>query len=263
MVTTLGGSALAQTPSDDELADAPLPSHGLAIMSTAAPILEPFDRGVARRAGELKAWVEAFTRWQEWAAQWAGKRQPGWFTGFRDRRDKPEPPAWLLDRCAVAGDDESDLLLHACGLLVDWRDDYGTAQARLARDLARIEKTTKTVWWEHVHLDVLWPAMQWQSRIYGVVGMHTTTTIGRRLQVFITPGAMLLNVPSRDGGRTWKFATNYGIGFRLFDFTWPGQRRATLHGNLAKAWVLSGLADAVSGRTMDFAGFSLTFNRGG
>ena len=213
------------------------------------------------RAAELKTWVEAFTKWQEWAAQWTGRRQPGWFTGFRDRPEKPDPPAWLAERCSFRSGDDSELLLRACGLLVEWREDYATAQTRAARDLARIEKPAKTVWWEHVHMELLWPAMQWQSSTYAVVGMHTATTVKGRLQVFLTPGAMLLNLPTRYGTRTWKFATNYGAGWRLFDFTFPGQRPASLHVNLAKAWVLSDVSDVVTGQTMDFVGFSITFNK--
>jgi len=247
-------SASPSTPPLETLSIAAGPAHLL-------PAADTVDENAPRRASELKAWVEAFTKWQEWAAQWTGRRQPGVFTASRDRREKPDPPAWLAERCTLRSDDDSELLLRACRLLVEWREDYATAQTRAARDRARVENPPKTVWWEHVHMDVLWPAMQWQSSTYAVVGMHTTTTVKGRLQVFLTPGAMLLNLPARYGNRTWKFATNYGVGWRLSDFTFPGQRPASLHVNLAKAWVLSDVSDVATGRTMDFVGFSLTFNK--
>jgi hypothetical protein len=34
-----------------------------------------------------------------------------------------------------------------------------------------------------------------------------------------------------------------------------------LHLNLARAWLLSDVKDVVSGRTTDFAGFSMTFQK--
>jgi hypothetical protein len=59
----------------------------------------------------------------------------------------------------------------------------------------------------------------------------------------------------------WKLATNYGMGYRLLDFTLPGGREAVLHLNLAKAWVVSGTSDLVTRRSMEFAGFSITLKK--
>ena len=82
-----------------------------------------------------------------------------------------------------------------------------------------------------------------------------------RRRAFIAPGAMFLNLPTRNGTRLWKLATNYGIGYQLFDFGFGGGRRATLHLNIAKAWLLSDYSDVVTGHSMDFAGFSMTFSK--
>jgi len=60
--------------------------------------------------------------------------------------------------------------------------------------------------------------MQWQSSTDAVVGMHASTTVKGRLQIFLMPGAMLLNLPARNGTRTWKSATDYGVGWRMVDF---------------------------------------------
>jgi hypothetical protein len=212
------------------------------------------------RAAELQQWMDEFVKWETWAAEWSNRRQPGWLTGFRDRREKPTPPDWLAGECASTIF-EAGPMAQACTLLTEWADDRVAAQARQARaaTTTQQEAPTKTVWWEHIHLDVLWPATQWRGSTYGVVGTHVTTTVHGRLQVFIAPGAMFLNLPGRDGKRVWKVATNYGIGYRLFAFTFPGGRDALLHVNLAKAWVLSDTADLVSRRSLDFFGFSMTF----
>ena len=124
----------------------------------------------------------------------------------------------------------------------------------------RSDEPHKT-WWENVHIDLMWPDLQWGSSIYGVVGMHHSTTIKGRLQVFTAPGTLLLNLPSYNGTRTWKVAVNYGIGYRLFEFGLFGSRPAELHFNLAKTWIVSDTSDVGVGRSIDVVGFSLTFKK--
>ena len=122
------------------------------------------------------------------------------------------------------------------------------------------ENNQKTSWLRHVHVDLLWPAMEVQANTYGVVGMHLATPVVGRLQFFTAPGVILLNLPSSSGQRVWKVAANYGIGYRLANFTFPGGHPATLHVNLAKSWLLSDAVDVVSGRSIDFVGLSITSN---
>jgi hypothetical protein len=226
-----------------------------------APYLPEVD---AAHTDELQAWLDAYAGWQEWSARWENRREPGWLTSFRARREKPLPPAWLADRCVTVLDD-SDPMMPACTRLAEWRDDDGSASARIRA--VRVTATTqdeaepKTTWWEHVHMDLLWPAMQWKASVYGVVGMHVTTTVAGRWQVFTAPGVVLLNLPARDGTRVWKAAASYGIGYRIADFTFPGNRPAALHVNLAKTWLMSDPADAVVGRSIDLLGFSITFKK--
>jgi hypothetical protein len=259
-LAVLAGSPVATF--GQETGSSPLPSRAVAVAAQqllTAPDLAGRDPS---QMMELTAWMDAFAEWQTWSAEWGNRRERGWLTGFRERREKPVPPAWLPVECAVTVEDRGPIA-QACTLLAEWTAEPGTTRVRQARAAASTdqEAPTKTVWWEHVHLDLLWPATQVRASVYGIVGTHIATTVGGRLQVFLAPGAMFLNVPSRNGSRAWKVATNYGIGYRLFDFSFPGNRRATLHANIAKAWLLSDIADVATGRTMDFAGFSMTFNQ--
>jgi hypothetical protein len=226
-----------------------------------APSLEHSTETAERRAEELRRWIDDFSRWLEWSSEWTSRREPGWLTSSRDRRQKPAPPEWLPARCAAMLD-ENDPLGPACGLLGEWaRAEAGPPGPVPAALVTQAENNRKTIWWEHIHADLLWPAMQWQSSIYGVVGMHVATTVKGRFQVFLAPGAMLLSLPARNGTRVWKVAANYGIGYRLADFTFFGGRPAALHVNLAKSWLLSDVRDVVSGRTTDFVGLSISFRR--
>ena len=109
-------------------------------------------------------------------------------------------------------------------------------------------------------MEALWAAMQSGSNPYGLFGMHVTTTVKGRFQIFIAPGVMMLNVPTSDGRRQWKPAANYGMAYSLFDFTFPGKRPAQLHVNLAKAWLLSS-GPMVTSDSGDFVGLSITFKK--
>jgi hypothetical protein len=253
-------TGVAQTAGDPR---APLVSSRAIPADTSALIAAPdLLISSAERDAELQRWVQEFTAWQAWVAQWGNRSQPGWLTSSRGRHQKPAPPAWLPERC-LSVFDEADPLVEACGLLADYREERGPARVRQLRAavVGKREEAPKTTWLKYVHFDLLWPAMQWQSSTYGVIGMHIATPVGGRLQIFTAPGAMLLNLPTRGGGRVWKVAANYGIGYKMLDFTLPGSRPASLHVNLAKTWLLSDSVDLIGGRSTDFVGFSITFDR--
>jgi hypothetical protein len=237
----------------------PIEGRTITIASRAidAPVLLMWD-GAARRE-QLEKWIADYSAWREWAAVWGNRREPGWFRDYRSRRPRPDPPVWLFEECEGLAPDARE---EACLLLPEWS--AGTAATTLNAAVPppnAPEDDKKITWWEHVHLDAGWPALQSGTGVYGVLGLHATTTVRGRFQVFVAPGAMLLNVPTDDGGRAWRLATNYGIAYRLGQFTIPGlDRQALLHLNLAKAWLLSA-GPNVSTRSTDFVGLSMTFKK--
>ena len=211
------------------------------------------------RLGEVQQWIGDFQEWQEWNALWRNKREPGWL-GARERRVRPDPPVWLAAECHDAIVQEGETLARACSLLSEWKDDDEVARLRQQTANARmlLEEVHKTVWWEHLHFDALWPMMQLHGSVFGVVGMHATIEVAGRFQIFVAPGAILLNLPKGASEREWRPATDWGIAWRLADFTMPGtDRRASLHLNLAKAWLLGG-PGGLANTSVDLAGFSIT-----
>lgn len=210
------------------------------------------------RAAELQTWIRAYTEWKEWADQWRGKREPGWF-GDRDRRAKPDPPAWLPEYCRVS-DAIEGTFAEGCRLLTDWRDDHGTAIIReqIRDERAQREAPTKSRWWNRIHFDALWVTTQVPAT-YGVIGIHATHKISGRLQIFLAPGAMLLNVPAANGKREWRPATDLGISYQLLDFKFPvNGADATLHLNVAKAWVVGNHGSFIDS-SVELAGLSVSF----
>jgi len=211
----------------------------------------------------IERWVHDYKAWKAWYAKWRNRIEPGLF-GARERRKRPDPPSVLATVCpAPAGD--TGLLTDACQLFKEWsNDDIATEviKQQVATTRAQKETEDKSVWWRHIHLDAVWPMTQGSSGVWGVVGLHTTIDISGRVELFLTPGAMVMRVPGPDGGQ-WKPATDWGLSFRLADFRIPTTHRpATLHVSLARVWLL-GRMDDVPGVESDMyiAGFSLTFRK--
>jgi hypothetical protein len=238
---------------------APLPSRSIRLVVPA-----PDAVSAAERLASIERWTREYTAWKQWFELWRNRREPGWF-GTRQRRERPDPPASLAGACPVPAD-ETGILADACRLFAEWRSqDAGTAIAtqQVAATRTQNEAPRRTVWWQHVHLDALWPMTQGSSGMFGVVGLHTTIKVTGRVQVFVAPGAILMRVPDASGSQQWKPATDWGFSYRMFDFTMPGMRRqSTLHVNLAKVWLL-GSTENLAGvnSEMYLAGFSLTFRK--
>jgi len=95
-----------------------------------------------------------------------------------------------------------------------------------------------------------------------VLGAHVTVEIEGRFQIFMTPGVILLNVPTAQGTREWKPATDWGVAYRLFDFRVPvSHRPASFHVNFVRAWMLGNAGNFNFKSNVDLAGFSMTFKK--
>lgn len=227
------------------------------------PLLTVSQESAAERLAAVQQWTKDYEAWKAWFATWRNRREEGWFS-IRDRRPRPVPPAWLGAACAAPYDDAGPMPA-ACRAWRDWsRDDYQAdllaqqvAQTRTSRETLR-----HTIWWERIHVDALWPMTQAGSSVFGVCGLHATLHMTERLQVFLAPGAILVRLPSTDGGSTWTPATDWGFSYRVMDFRVPAVGRpGTIHLNVARVWVV-GQKDAlrVPG-DMYLAGFSVSFKR--
>lgn len=218
----------------------------------------------AEQLSGIERWTHDYLAWKAWFAEWRNKREPSLF-GTRDRRQRPEPPVTLLAACPVSVE-ETGPLATACALLEEWsRNDVVTEiiSQQIASARAQKENDQKTVWWQHVHLDALWPMTQGTTGVLGVLGLHTTIDLTGRIELFLAPGAILMRVPSPSGNGQWKPATDWGFSYRLANFTMPRTRRpATLHLNLARVWFIGG-SETIPGvhNDMYLAGFSLTFKK--
>ena len=82
----------------------------------------------ADRKRELERWIRDYQKWQEWRHQWIRKGAIS-----RDRKPRPQPPAWLPDECRDRTDASEAILVEACERLTDWNaDDDLTADLRKA-----------------------------------------------------------------------------------------------------------------------------------
>ena len=203
---------------------------------------------------ELKEWSRDFLNWQKAVDRWLNLRKQGSWSTFLERHKKPEPPAWLQGACALLADDPQ--FAAACEMRARWSDDPFTVRSRKAASTAVAQKEApeNSVWWRHVHLDGLWSTTQSNMSVFGLFGMHLTVPVEGRMQVFVTPGVLMMSVPTLFGTRELKAATDWGVSYRLFE-----AGRNTVHFNLVHAWVIASGRQLASPQ-MTLAGFSLSFN---
>lgn len=243
----MASSAAAQSTDTNVVPSRPVP------LTLFALVPQPLELVISQQQiDELAQWTRDFIEWQTWSDRWLGRHQPGLFTPAK-REQKPDPPVWLPDACALLSSDED--FTRGCALLAAWRDDLATTKVRRAAAATQLqqETPTKTFWWQHVHVDGLWSTTQSNAMVFGLFGAHLTVEIEKRLQVFLAPGVMVVSVPSFSGGRDLSAATDWGITYRLFNVG-----RSTVHFNLVHAWVLGNQANLVAGN-MTLAGLSVSF----
>jgi len=214
-----------------------------------------------QRLADLARWTHDYESWKAWSDQWRNRTEPGWLSA-KKRREPPVPPDWLPAACAglpeVAGP-----LGAGCRDWRDWnRDLAADLMAQRATQARKVhEALEKTIWWERVHLDAFWPMTRSGTSAFGVAGVHTTLQVTKRLQVFMTPGAIVMRLPGLDGRQTWSPATDWGFSVSLFDFRMPGiGRPSTMHLNMARVWLL-GAEQINAPGDLYLAGFSVTFKR--
>jgi hypothetical protein len=216
----------------------------------------------AQQLADLERWRRDYADWKTWFLQWQNRREPGVFSS-KERRTPPVPPVWLPEMCQSLLEDIGPLA-DGCR---DWRQWSAAGEAadvvaqQTAQSRSQHEAPSKTAWWEHVHLDAIWPMTQAGSSTIGIAGMHTTVHVTDRFQVFLAPGAMFMRVPSVTGEMTWSGAADWGFSYRLIDFRMPlMQRASTLHINLVRVWLLGQHAVESPGEIY-LAGFSVTFRK--
>jgi hypothetical protein len=248
----LGIAASAAAQSASPLSSRPLAGGAHAVMAESP----------AQQLAALQAWTRDYAAWKAWFAQWRSRPEPGYFS-THPRHVQPAPPAWLAEMCDGRSLDVGPLT-EACRAFDDWRaGDPATelVTQQLAQARSRQEAPGKTLWWERIHADALWPMTQTGSSTLGVAGMHATAHLTKRLQVFLAPGVIMMRLPAIQGGMTWSAATDWGFSLRLFDFRMPAANRAsTIHFNMVRVWALGAPSLQAAGE-MYLAGFSLTFKR--
>ena len=237
----------------------PLPSRPVSV-----PELATFDipAAVDQEFVVLKKWTHDYQEWRAWYLQWRNRPEPGMLS-TRARREPPAPPAWLPAFCATLTE-ESGAGADACNAWREWQTNDMAASLmseQIVQTRATVEKPHKTLWWERVHVDALWPMTRAGSNAFGVVGVHSTVHLTKRFQVFMAPGFILMRAPGLDGTQNWSAATDWGFSLRLFDLRVPiAGRPGSVHLNMARVWML-GNSNVASASETYLAGLSLSFKQ--
>lgn len=237
----------------------PVPSRSIVL-----PDLTVIDLPAGQQAQQLLQWTRDYQAWRDWSLQWRNRPEAGLFS-TRARRLPPVPPPWLPAFCSnLAQESGPDIEVEACAAFREWQANDMAASLmteQIARTRAGVEKPRKTQWWERVHVDALWPMSNSTTSAFGVAGVHTTMHVTRRFQVFLTPGLILMRLPTLQGTTTWTAAADWGFSYGLFDLRVPVVARpGTVHLNIARVWLLGAGGLPVTGETY-LAGFSLSLKQ--
>lgn len=255
VVVLASGSAAAQ-------GDPPLDSRAIAVAVAA-----PSGESPAHIVSALLRFTGEYHEWKPWYAKWRNRHERGWWASSRERRVAPVPPLWLADACAGPLEAEEGPLSDACRafreLTRDLDNDAAAVSAQqLAHARAQLETPERTRWLSRVHLGAIWPVTQSGSSAFGIAGVHVAVPVSGRFQVFVTPGAILVRVPTVDGGSALSAGTDWGFSFRVTDFRLPGLRQAqSLHFNMARVWLLGQSAAVEAPGDLYVAGFSITLKQ--
>jgi hypothetical protein len=245
-------SAAAQSSSESPLLSRPV----------VVPSFTPIAVSGAQQAVVLAQWTHDYTEWRVWYLQWRNRPEPG-FLSTRTRRLPPAPPVWLPPLCTEPMDDTGPVA-EACAAWREWQADDMAASLlseQIAQTRAATESPQKTLWWERVHVDALWPMTRAGSNAFGVAGIHATVHLTKRFQVFMLPGFILMRAPGLDGAQNWSVATDWGFSVRLFDLRVPlAARPGSVHLNMARVWMLGNSNVAAASETY-LAGLSLSFKQ--
>ncbi len=214
-------------------------------------VLEPeFEQ----RYDELTAWLKEYEEWEKWFEVWGNRvahsfdDRPLW-----ERKKRPEPPAWLEERCQDDWADDSRLA-DACYILRHWEGE--PLRILLRRDPAKVasigkadDRIVKSSFFHRIHLTGLWAEARYPATpAYGIVGMQVGVFETGR---FTLPavGVMLVATADGEGGHAWQPATTFGFGYRIGDVVPPLiARQVSVHINVATVHVRGGRArEAVPG----------------
>ena len=212
---------------------------------------------------ELQQWTEAYEEWKAWFVRWHNRREPGWFSRPRPRRQPPAPPAWLARACSLLDDGDDEPMAEGCRAWREWQraDLTVLATGEIAQKRLELERPKKSSWWQHIHIDAMWVMTQTGANAFGVAGMHATVPVSKRAQVFAAPGIILMRLPTSGAGRGWRAATDWGFSYKVCDCRLPlTHRPSTLHFNAVRVWIL-GNSQVPLERDLYLAGFSVSFRR--
>jgi hypothetical protein len=220
---------------------------------------------LTKQEQEAEKWVG---KYREWSRKYEGRVR----TDVKKRKPSPLMPAWLPGVCAAEGVPAGPIT-EACKLIEEIQStDHVALEISRSITAARTkgEERKRTSFLEMVHIDAAWTRSETHNKrqsIFGIVGMHLAIPVpgARRLQIYIPPGVLAMNLPDSSGGRNINIGTSMGMSFRLFDFRIVG-RNMVAHANLARVWVVmesraGSSALTLSRRSVDMGGLSFSFKK--
>lgn len=211
---------------------------------------------------ELKTWMDKDQDWKDWCDKWCNKALR--YEAITRIRPRPEPPAWLSERCANHLFLVDELLAQACTLLGEITEDFKVASVRNAIEAEQKKKEAqeRTHFLEKVHFGSGWPVIRDVHSLnnFALLAVHySVRTVGR--WEANSPGFILLNIANPGEDKKLKFGTYISVGFRWREVRFLN-RPYVLHFNLVNAWTSGSVGESLGlQETLSLAGLSITLKK--
>ena len=211
---------------------------------------------------ELKKWMDKDQEWKDWCEKWCNKALR--HEAITKIRPRPEPPAWLSERCANHLFLVDELLTQACTRLREITEDFKVANVRneIEAEQKKKEAQERINFLEKIHFGSGWPVIRDVESFnnFALLAVHySVRTVGR--WEANSPGFILLNIANPGEEKKMKFGTYISVGFKWREVRFLG-RPYVLHFNMVNAWTSGSVGESLGFQeTLSLAGLSITLKK--
>jgi hypothetical protein len=248
------------------VASMPLPLYAQDAQGSLGGETSSVSKSLEEKVRELEDWVPKEEDYEEWATanrnKFAHNSQDGRL--IKERKVRPEPPAWLAAECEHNQAESLPIFVKACKLLF-----AHTEQAKVDALVQQVfdqrllkDKSKFSIFFERIHLDG--PAMigSNQQRLFAIAGVHVTLVSVGRINFYGPPGVLFISVPDRNGNRVIEPWFSWGVSLELGKIRLPTNGDILkVHLNVTKNWKWGGESVYIARNGVDMMGLGISWGR--
>jgi hypothetical protein len=248
------------------VASMPLPLYAQDAQGSLGGGTSSVSKSLEEKVRELEDWVPEEEDYQEWATANRNKFAHNSNDGrlIKERKVRPEPPAWLAAECEHDQAESLPIFAKACELLR-----AHTEQAKIDALVQQVfdqrllkDKSKFSIFFERIHLDGAAMMGSNQQSLFGIAGVHITLVSMGRVHFYGPPGVLFISVRNRNGSRVVEPWFSWGVSLELGKFRLPTNGDILkVHLNVTKNWKWGGESIYVARNGVDMMGVGVSWAR--